>query len=70
LKNFLLKLITEAGDDVSMVRVLALACVITGIALAFLGVYMGKELSGLAQVVGVFIGAGMAAKVAQKGFEK
>lgn len=70
MKDFLLKLITESGDDVSMTRVLALACVVTGIALGLLGVYMGKDLVGLAQVCGVFVGAGMAAKVAQKGFEK
>ena len=49
---------------------MSLLCVLSGIGIAFYGVYQGKDLGGLAQVVGVFITSGLAAKVAQKYGEK
>jgi len=59
MKNFFVSLLSEEGD-ISMVRFLALFCVVTGAVLAFLG--KNEE-------VALFVGAGMAGKIIQKRIE-
>lgn len=67
--KFLQDLLSESGA-VSAVRVMSLISLGVGSVIAFYGVYMGKDLSGLAQVCGVFVGSAFAAKVSQKFAEK
>lgn len=63
------ELLSDSGS-ISAVRVMALYSVLVGSLIAGYGVYCGKDLSGLAQVCGVFVGAAFAAKVTQKIVEK
>jgi len=69
LKRFVAALLSDSGT-VSAIRVMSLYALGVGSAVAMYGVYMGKDLSGLAQVCGVFVGAAFAAKVGQKFAEK
>lgn len=67
--RFARELLSDSGS-ISAVRVMALYSVLVGSGIAGYGVYKGKDLSGLAQVCGVFIGSAFAAKVTQKIVEK
>ena len=51
-------------------RLMSIASFIVGAVIAVYGVYKGKDLSGLAQVCGVFVGSAFAAKSIQKFAEK
>jgi hypothetical protein len=53
-------------SPISMMRILSLIGTITGVALAFVGVIMNRDLMGLSTLVGVFVGASFAGKVVQK----
>jgi len=63
------ELLSDRGE-VSCMRVMSLFSLAIGAMIACYGVYRGKDLSGLAQVCGVFVGAAFAAKTAQKFAEK
>ncbi len=63
--DFIKKLLATSGD-VSMVRVMAICSLTVGAVIGLYGVYKGRDLSGLAQVCGVFVGSAFAAKVTQK----
>lgn len=65
MKTFFKKLLSDSGD-VSMVRVMAILSLVVGVAIGLYGVYTSKDLSGIAQVCGVFVGSAFAAKVTQK----
>ena len=65
MKSFLKKLLSESSE-ISTVRLMAIYSLIIGSIIAIYGVYQGKDLSGLAQVCGVFVGAAFAAKITQK----
>lgn len=69
MKTFFKKLLSSSGE-VSAMRLMSLWSLIIGSVVALYGVYKGKDLSGLAQVCGVFIGAAFAAKTVQKFVEK
>lgn len=65
----ILKELLKENSKVSSTRLMSLLCVIAGIGLAFTGLLKGSDLMGLAALCGVFIGAGLGAKVAQKSLE-
>ena len=69
MKSFLMALLSDSGE-VSAGRVMALASLSAGIALGFIGVLNGKDLSGLAQVVAVYVTSAFAAKTLAKYAEK
>lgn len=69
MRKFISSLLSDSGE-VSAVRVMALVSLTVGLVVAIYGVYKGKDLSGLAQVCGVFVGPAFAAKVGQKFAEK
>lgn len=64
------KKLLSGSSDVSMVRVMALLSLTVGVSIGLYGVYTGKDLSGIAQVCGVFVGSAFAAKTVQKFAEK
>lgn len=64
------KLLEESGDDVSMIRVMSILSLLTGMVIGLYGVYAGKDLSGVAAICAVFVGAAFTGKVAQKFAEK
>ena len=67
--NWLKQLFSDSGT-VSMVRVLSFMCVITASLLAFIGIYAAnRSLESIAVLCGTFLGAGLGAKVMQKGIE-
>lgn len=49
---------------------MCLLSLLTGIGVGCYGVYAGSDLSGVAQLAAVFVGAAFSAKVAQKFAEK
>lgn len=69
-KKIIHSLLSESGNDISTVRVMAFLSLFTGIAVGLYGVYSGKDLAGLAQVCGVFVGAAFTGKVVQKYAER
>lgn len=70
IKKIIHSLLSEGENDISTVRVMAFISLLTGVAVGLYGVYAGKDLAGLAQVCGVFIGAAFTGKVAQKFAER
>lgn len=69
-KKIIHSLLSENQNDISTVRVMAFISLLTGVSIGLYGVYSNRDLSGIAQVCGVFIGAAFTAKVAQKFAEK
>lgn len=69
-KKIIHSLLSEDSTDISSVRVMSFISLFTGVGIAIYGVYQGKDLSGLAQVCGVFIGAAFVGKVSQKFAER
>lgn len=69
-KKIVHSLLSENQNDISTVRVMAFISLLTGVAVGLYGVYVGKDLTGLSQVCGVFVGAAFTAKVAQKYAER
>lgn len=68
MKAVIKSLLSDSGD-ISMLRLMALGSLLVGSGIGVYGVYMSKDLSGVAQICGVFVGAAFAAKVVQKKFE-
>jgi hypothetical protein len=69
MKDFLRQLFSDSGD-VSMMRIMALLCLLAGIILAFVGINKTPiDYSGIAILVGVFLGAAFTGKVTQKSVE-
>lgn len=64
------KLLEEQGDDVSMVRLMCLVSLVTGVCIGLYGVYKGIDLTGVSAICAVFVGAAFTGKVAQKFAEK
>jgi hypothetical protein len=67
--DYIKKLLSESGE-VSTIRVMSISAFLVGAGIAIYGVIRGTDLSGLAQVCGVFIGSAFAAKSIQKFAEK
>lgn len=65
MKEFVLKLLSSSGE-VSAMRIMSVFSLLIGAVVGLYGVFKGKDLSGLAQVCGVFVGAAFMAKVGQK----
>jgi len=61
-------LFAESGS-VSMMRVLSLITTLAAIAIALWGLYLGRDLSGLSILTGVFLSAAFGGKVWQKSLE-
>ena len=68
MKQFIKDLLRE-DSKVSTTRLMSLMCVISAIIIVILGLYLGKELTGLATISGTFLGPAFAAKVFQKNME-
>jgi len=66
----ILKALLSESSEVSTVRVMAIWSILAGTAIAVWGVYRGNDLSGLAQVVAVFVTSAFAAKTISKYAEK
>lgn len=66
----LLKQLLSDHNKISMVRVMSLAALITGIAIGLIGVISGNDLTGCAALAGVFVTSAFTAKVTQKFAEK
>ena len=60
--NWFKQLLSESSD-VSMTRFLSFLCVISGLLLAFYGVYKVQDVTG---IVGLILGSGITAKVTQR----
>ena len=69
MKDLIQSLLSQSGD-VSTVRLMSISSLIVGVIIGLYGVYTSKDLSGIAQVCGVFVGAAFAAKTVQKFAEK
>lgn len=69
LAAYLKKLLSTSGEASTM-RLMSIASFVVGAVIACYGVYKGKDLSGLAQVCGVFVGSAFAAKSIQKFAER
>lgn len=67
--SFLLKMLSESSE-VSTMRVMSLLALIIGSGIAIYGVYKGNDLSGIAQICAIFVGAAFTGKAAQKYMEK
>ena len=67
--NWLKELISEQST-LSTMRVMSLLCIFAAIGIAFYGIAHNQALDALSILCGVFLGAGMGGKVAQKGMEK
>jgi hypothetical protein len=65
MQNFLKKLLSESGD-VSTVRLMSILSLVVGVFIGIYGVCESKDLSGIAQVCGVFVSAAFIGKVSQK----
>jgi hypothetical protein len=65
MKQFILDLIRD-DSNLSMVRFLAMFTVIMAGGIAVYGMYKGLDLNALSVLCGVFLGAGLTAKVSQK----
>lgn len=63
--KFITELLAENGQ-ISTMRVMSLIALFIGSFLALYGIYENKDLSGVAQLVAVFVGAAFTAKVTQK----
>lgn len=61
-----LKALLSESSSVSTMRLMSIAALLVGSAIALYGVYMGKDLGGVAQISGVFIGAAFSGKAIQK----
>ena len=68
MKEFLLSTLNE-NSKVSSMRLMSLMCVVSGVAMGFIGLLIKADLIGLAALCSVFIGAGLTGKVAQKAIE-
>lgn len=68
MKELIKALLSESGI-ISTARVMALGSLTVGSVIGVYGVYMGKDLGGIAQVCSVFVGSAFAAKVTQKYME-
>jgi hypothetical protein len=70
MKNFFKSLISEGENEISAVRVMALLSLVTGVVIGGVGVYLSKDLGGVAQICGIFVGAAFAGKTASKFAER
>lgn len=70
IKSILQKMFEEAAGEISMVRIMSLLSLLTGIGVGIYGVIQGKDLSGLSQVCAVFIGSAFLGKTASKFAER
>lgn len=70
INSVLKKMFEEAEGEISMVRIMSLLSLLTGIAIGLYGVIKGKDLSGVAQVCAVFVSAAFVGKVTQKFAER
>lgn len=68
MKTFFKALLSESSP-VSTVRLMSLVSLVIGAVIGLYGVYMGKDLGGIAQVCAVFVGSAFAGKVGQKFME-
>lgn len=66
---YLKKLLSTSGEASTM-RLMSIASFLVGAAIAFIGLYKAKDLSGLAQVCAVFVGSAFAGKTISKFAEK
>jgi len=64
-----MKMMQDKDGNTSSIRAAMFFCVITGCAVAVMGVYLDRELLGLASLVTGLVGAGFAGKAYQKGKE-
>jgi len=64
-----LKSILAVDGDMSCMRLLSLISLISGVAVAFWGIYLGKDLMSLSVLVGVFVGSSFGGKALQAKFE-
>ena len=69
LLTYLKKLLSTSGEASTM-RLMSIASFLVGASIAVVGVLKGKDLSGLAQVCGVFVGSAFMGKTVQKFAEK
>ena len=68
MRDLIKALLSESGV-ISTARVMSLGSLVVGSVIGLYGVYMGKDLGGIAQVCSVFVGSAFAAKVTQKYME-
>ena len=68
MKQLLLDLMRE-DSKVSMTRLLSALCVLTAMGMVAYAMYKGIDLNTLIGISSTFLGFGLGAKVAQKGFE-
>lgn len=65
MKQFLRELLDEKSST-STIRVMSIFALLIGSGIAIYGVYLGKDLGGVAAIVGIFIGSAFGGKVVQK----
>ena len=65
----MLKRLLDANDSLSMMRFLSLLSLLIGGGIGMYGIYKGTDLTGVAALCAVFVGASFGGKVAQKNIE-
>lgn len=65
MREIVVKLIME-GDKPSSMRLMSIFSLLVGAGIAIYGIYQGKDLTGVAQICAVFVGAAFVGKTAQK----
>lgn len=61
-----IKALLSESSTISTMRLMSLIALIVGSGVACYGIYVGKDLAGVAQVTAVFVGSAFSAKVVQK----
>jgi hypothetical protein len=67
--DYLKKLLADNAGDPSSMRVMSFIALFAGVIIAGVGLAMGKDLSSLAILSGVFVGGAFTGKVAQSSIE-
>jgi uncharacterized membrane protein len=65
----LIKRLLDEKDSLSMMRFLCLLSMILGGIIGLYGIYKGQDLTGVAALCAVFVGAAIGGKAAQKNIE-
>lgn len=68
--NFLHEILSDTENNKSMMRVMSLLSLVIGCVIGVVGLFMCKDLTGVATLAAVFVGAAFAGKVGQKAMEE
>ena len=67
--DYLQKLLADGNGDPSMMRAMSAISLLSGIAIAAVGMYKGKDISSVAVLASVFVGSAFGGKALQAQIE-